>query len=161
MNVLLHRTVAMVVLSVLFNQTVPTLGEQPDNDAEIPLVWHDLGAGKALAVEQQRPLLIHFTADWCHWCKVMQRDTYAHLEVRKMMHSAFVAVMVDADREPRLRSEFMVQGLPTVWFLTAEGQPITSIPGFVDGSTFLQVLRWIDTGAFREQPFKDFQAADS
>ena len=124
-----------------------------------PIIWHDHDTGKATAAKTGRPLLIHFTADWCHWCKVMQRDTYAHPEVMVLLRDAFVTARIDADRQRRLRAEYGVQGLPTVWFLTASGEPITYLPGYIDGPTFLQVLRCIASGAYQNQSFAAFQAA--
>ncbi len=123
------------------------------------LTWHDLAGGKALAAESGRPLVVHFTADWCKWCKVMQRDTYTDPAVDALLREAFVAVRIDTDREPRLRAEFGVQGLPTIWFLSAAGEPITYIPGYVDAPTFQQVLRWIASGAYKEQTFDAYLAA--
>jgi thiol:disulfide interchange protein len=128
--------------------------------APAALTWRDHDAALAAARETGRPVLIHFTADWCKWCKVMQQETYIQPEIRGLMADAFVTAQVDADRQPRLRARYNVQGLPTIWFLTSEGEPIIYIPGYVDAPTFLSVLRWIASGAHAHVSYEAYMAAE-
>jgi thioredoxin-related protein len=127
--------------------------------AEPDLTWLDHDAALAAAAEAGKPVLMHFTADWCKWCKVMQQETYTQAEVRTLMLDAFVTARVDTERQPRLQAAYGVQGLPTVWFLTSTGEPIIYIPGYVDGPTFLTVLKWIASGAHEHQSYEAFMGA--
>jgi uncharacterized protein YyaL (SSP411 family) len=129
-------------------------------EADGPVDWRPYAAALQEAGEVGKPVMIHFTADWCGWCKKMKKETYTHPAVASLLNEAFVATMVDADRNPRLKARYGVQGLPTIWFLNSEGEGITYVPGFLDAATFAQVLRWVATGAYRTQSYEEFTAVE-
>lgn len=128
--------------------------------ADAALQWREHDAAFTAARATGQPVLIHFTADWCKWCKVMRQETFSQPEIRDLMQEAFVTAKVDADRQPRLRATYNVQGLPTVWFLTSDAEPIIYIPGYVDAPTFLSVLRWIASGAHVHLSYEDYMAVE-
>ncbi|HOX25568.1 MAG TPA: DUF255 domain-containing protein [Candidatus Krumholzibacteria bacterium] len=125
-----------------------------------PIVWRAYDAAISEASQTGKPVLIHFTADWCGWCTKMKRETYTQPDVARLMNEAFVPILVDADRNPQLKARYGVQGLPTIWFVTSDGKGITYIPGFVDAATFRSVLQWIASGAYASQSFEQYRAAE-
>jgi len=130
-------------------------------EAESPgLTWLAHDAALAAAAEQDRPVMIHFTADWCKWCQKMKAETYTDPAVAELLREDFVTAMVDADAHPQLKARYGVEGLPTVWFLTAAGDGITYVPGFVPAETFATLLRWVATGAYQTRSFEDFSASE-
>ncbi len=62
---------------------------QPYNDASF-----------ALAQRMKRPVLIDIGAMWCHWCHVMDDQTYADPEVAELINRLFVPIKVDRDQHP-------------------------------------------------------------
>lgn len=78
-------------------------------------------AAFAAAAAQDRPVLLHLAAAWCHWCRVMDETTYADPEVVAMIRAEFVPVRVDVDRHPHVRDRYLAGGWPTVAFLTPAG----------------------------------------
>ncbi len=129
--------------------------------AESPDIrWLDHDAALSAAAEQRKPVMIHFTADWCKWCKKMKAETYTDPAVSALLAADFVTAMVDADASPQLKARYGVQGLPTIWFLTADGEGITYVPGFVPAETFGTLLRWVGSGAYRTRSFEDFAAGE-
>jgi thioredoxin-related protein len=137
---------------------VPLLVAAGASAAEVE--WRELDAALTEAEAVGKPVMIHFTAEWCGWCKKMKSEVYQRPELAAALHEDFVTAMVDTDRRPDLKVRYGVQGLPTIWFLTSAGEGITYIPGYVDAATFQTVLRWIATGAYREQSFEDFRGGD-
>ena len=124
------------------------------------VVWRDLDAALTESRQADKPVMIHFTAQWCGWCKKMKKEVYGQSDVAAALNHDFVPVMVDADRRPDLKAEYGVKGLPTIWFLTSAGEGITYIPGYVDAPTFRQIMQWVATGAYAEQSFEEFTAVE-
>lgn len=93
------------------------------------IAWmEDHAAGLALAGRTGRPVLLDFTADWCAVCKELDTRTFPHPEVVRKSRE-FVPIRVDATdaAAPRVRAlqrQYDVVGLPTVLFLTPDGEPI-------------------------------------
>jgi uncharacterized protein YyaL (SSP411 family) len=131
----------------------------PAGEPAARVAWHDLDAALSASAEAGKPVMIHFTADWCGWCKKMQREVYAQTDVAALINERFLPAMVDTDRRPDLKARYGVRGLPTIWFLTSTGEGITYVPGYVDAPTFRQLLEWVSSDAYREQSFDEFTGA--
>ena len=59
--------------------------------------------------------------------------------------------------EKMLTQQFGVTGFPTLVFLTAKGEPITNIPGFVEADKLQVVLQFIGSGAYEKMDFAAFE----
>jgi thioredoxin-related protein len=155
------QAVILAAFALLLLALAPAGARAAEGEAATSAVdWRTHDEALAEAAEIGKPVMIHFTADWCRWCVKMKKETYTDETVAALLREEFVTAMVDADNSPQLKAAYGVQGLPTIWFLTAEGQGITYLPGFVDAATFGPVLRWISTGAYQSQSFEDFQSAE-
>jgi thioredoxin-related protein len=121
--------------------------------------WVDYQTGLVRAQESGKPLMVNFTAAWCKFCKQMKAETYSDPAVVAFLNEHYVATRVDTDREPQLAREYYVRGLPTIWFLTSEGEKISNLPGYVDAPTFLQILSFIASEAYLEMTFSEYLAA--
>ncbi|MDP9159578.1 MAG: thioredoxin domain-containing protein [Acidobacteriota bacterium] len=97
-----------------------------------PIQWHEWGEEAfAAALRHNKPILLDIGAVWCHWCHVMDRESYDDPEVAKIVNERFVAVKVDRDERPDIDSRYQVAvsaisgqgGWPLTAFLTPEGKP--------------------------------------
>src|SRR6267143_3043202 len=97
-----------------------------------PVQWHEWGEEAfATAQRENKPILLDIGAVWCHWCHVMDRESYDDPEVAKIVNERFVAVTVDRDERPDIDSRYQVAvsaisgqgGWPLTAFLTPEGKP--------------------------------------
>jgi len=97
-----------------------------------PVHWRAWGeAALKEARKLNRPILLSIGYTACHWCHVMQRESYADPKTATLINTLFVPVIIDREERPALDSQFQWQavhlGLPTGWpltlFLTPEGQP--------------------------------------
>jgi len=81
------------------------------------------------AREQNRPVLLDIGAVWCHWCHVMDRESYEDDETATLINERFIPVKVDRDERPDVDARYQraVQvltgqgGWPLTAFLTPEG----------------------------------------
>lgn len=79
----------------------------------------DLRAARAEAARTDKPLLILFTADWCHYCEELKRETLCAPEVVEMIDEDYVGVMLDDESvDRRIKDEFRVTGFPKLIVLT-------------------------------------------
>jgi len=97
-----------------------------------PIHWHEWGEEAfATAQRENKPILLDIGAVWCHWCHVMDRESYDNPEVAQIVNERFVAVKVDRDERPDIDSRYQVAvssisgqgGWPLTAFLTPDGKP--------------------------------------
>src|SRR5438045_8860323 len=100
--------------------------------AHQPIHWHEWGeAAFASAKRENKPILLDIGAVWCHWCHVMDRESYEDPEIAQIVNERFVAVKVDRDERPDVDSRYQVAvqaisgqgGWPLTAFLTSDGKP--------------------------------------
>jgi uncharacterized protein YyaL (SSP411 family) len=155
MNRRLPSVLSMAIVASLIASANVAVAAPAVTDAQ-PVLWRTYDQAVAEAAESGQPIMIHFTAAWCRWCVKMKKETYTDPTVAQIMGDGFVTAMVDTDKQPDLGARFGVESLPTVWFLTAQGEPITYAPGFLDAPTLRNVLRWVRSGAYATTSYEDF-----
>ena len=85
----------------------------------------------ARAAAENKPVLLDIGAVWCHWCHVMDRESYEDVETARIINELFVAVKVDRDERPDVDTRYQAAvaaisgqgGWPLTAFLTPEGKP--------------------------------------
>src|SRR5579859_1518595 len=97
-----------------------------------PIHWHEWGeAAFATAQQQNKPVLLDIGAVWCHWCHVMDRESYENPEIASLINRHFIAIKVDRDERPDIDARYQLAvsaltgqgGWPLTAFLTPEGKP--------------------------------------
>ncbi|HEY6352747.1 MAG TPA: thioredoxin domain-containing protein [Candidatus Angelobacter sp.] len=97
-----------------------------------PIHWHEWGQEPfEKAKKENKPILLDIGAVWCHWCHVMDRESYENPEIAQIINEHFIAIKVDRDERPDVDSRYQsaVQaisgqgGWPLTGFLTPEGKP--------------------------------------
>src|SRR3972149_1798464 len=72
-----------------------------------------------------KPIFLSISATWCHWCHVMDEESFGHPEVIRRINTDFIPVRVDSDKRPDINSRYNMGGWPTVAILDAEGEVVT------------------------------------
>ncbi len=97
-----------------------------------PVRWHEWGEEAfEEAKRENKPILLDIGAVWCHWCHVMDRESYEDPEIAQIVNERFVAIKVDRDERPDIDSRYQVAvqavsgqgGWPLTAFLTPDGKP--------------------------------------
>jgi uncharacterized protein len=100
--------------------------------ARQPVNWHEWGEDAfARAREESKPILLDIGAVWCHWCHVIDRESYENPEIAALINQFYVAVKVDRDERPDVDSRYQAAvsalsgqgGWPLTAFLTSDGRP--------------------------------------
>jgi len=105
--------------------------------------WYSYEEGKVLAKVEKKKVFLHFYANWCGFCLKMAKETFQNAAVLSDLNDNFIAIRVDFDREPETAGKYGVMGLPSSWFLTAMGQPIISLPGYISPEALLSMLNQV------------------
>jgi uncharacterized protein YyaL (SSP411 family) len=111
------------------------LGSEPSaylkSAAHQPVHWHPWGdAAFARARAEGKPILLDIGAVWCHWCHVMDGESYEDEGIAEVLNREFVCVKVDRDERPDVDTRYQraVQALsgqggwPLTAFLTPDGE---------------------------------------
>lgn len=111
-----------------------------------PVDWHPWG-DEALekAKNENKPLLISIGYSSCHWCHVMEHESFSDQEVADFMNQHFVNIKIDREERPDLDQIYMeaVQllhgqgGWPLNCFALPDGHPFW-------GATYFQKSRWLE-----------------
>lgn len=100
--------------------------------AQQPIDWHEWGdAAFARARGEDKPILLDIGAVWCHWCHVIDRESYENAEIARLINENFVAVKVDRDERPDVDARYQAAisaisgqgGWPLTGFLMPDGKP--------------------------------------
>ncbi|HEX4545571.1 MAG TPA: thioredoxin domain-containing protein [Candidatus Acidoferrum sp.] len=100
--------------------------------AHQPIDWHEWGdAAFERAKAEDKPILLDIGAVWCHWCHVIDRESYENVEIAKIINEHFVPVKVDRDERPDVDSRYQSAisavsgqgGWPLTGFLLPDGKP--------------------------------------
>jgi hypothetical protein len=99
--------------------------------AHQPVQWYPWGeAAFAQARAQDKPILLDIGAVWCHWCHVMDGESYESADVAEVLNRDFICIKVDRDERPDVDARYQraVQALtgqggwPLTAFLTLHGE---------------------------------------
>jgi uncharacterized protein YyaL (SSP411 family) len=100
--------------------------------AHQPVDWYEWGEEAfARARAEDRPILLDIGAVWCHWCHVIDRESYEDPEIAALINKLFVAVKVDRDERPDVDARYQTAisavsgqgGWPLTGFLLPDGRP--------------------------------------
>ena len=112
----------------LTDETSPYLLQHANN----PVDWYPWGP-EALerAAAEDKPILLSVGYSACHWCHVMERESFENDDIARQMNDSFVSVKVDREERPDIDSIYMTAvqamtgrgGWPMTVFLTPDGKP--------------------------------------
>jgi hypothetical protein len=126
--------------NLLIHESSPYLLQHANN----PVDWHPFGEEAfELAREQNKPMLISIGYSACHWCHVMEHESFEDIEVAALMNANFINVKVDREERSDVDQLYMqaVQlmnghgGWPLNCFVMPDGSPFY-------GGTYFPKPQW-------------------
>jgi thiol-disulfide isomerase/thioredoxin len=106
-----------------------------------PIKWEKTYAhAVALARQAGQPVLVDFEAEWCGWCKLMDKETYGNATVQAAL-SNVVCVKVDTDRDTDVAQAYQVSSMPRTVLIDQHGRIIGDQSGYMAADRFLPWLR--------------------
>lgn len=140
---------------------------------KVKVEWITIEELPAKLASEQRPVLIDLYTDWCGWCKVMDKKTYAHPSVAAYLNRKFYNVKFNAEStapvqwkgkmykySPRYRTHELAIALtggelayPTTIFLGSYNDAPQAIPGYLEVADMEKLATYFGEGKYRQMPF--------
>jgi thioredoxin-related protein len=159
-----HSIVALLVPAALLASCGERGTPEERGEGAAAKAWLPFNEGMTLAARERKPVVIDFYTSWCHWCSVMDRETFSNAAVRKYLAEHFVAIRVDAENRAdslfykggtytpfTLGRRFGVRAFPSLAYLDADQELVTVVPGFVPAKTFLPILQYMQKECYKQR----------
>ncbi|MCL1964377.1 MAG: thioredoxin domain-containing protein, partial [Firmicutes bacterium] len=100
------------------------------------------------AKQEQKPVFLHIGFPSCHWCHVMERESFKDAEVAALLNESFICVDVDREQRPDVDAVYMAAcqsmtgqgGWPLTALLTPSQKPFY-IATYIPRDELLEILR--------------------
>jgi len=132
------------------------------------LEWYSYENALIKARKEDKVVMIDFYATWCHWCKELDKTTYADPKVVEALKAGFVPVKVDAESEKtviyemrqismtELADKYGVKQYPNIWFIDKDGNKAKLLEGYLPPKEFLSYLKYIKDGSYKTMEFEEY-----
>lgn len=128
------------LVAVLMVSMTPFVVAQPE--MENPVQWvATVEEAFSRAKLTGKPVFVDVHAEWCGWCKKLERDVFPQPEVASLLNTQFIPVRVDTQEDMAFPQKYNVQGLPTLLILEANGRETGRIPGYMDAKPLVERLQ--------------------
>jgi len=134
-----------------------------------PVAWQQWNK-ETVARAKKEGKLIYVSSGYfsCHWCHVMQRESYKNKTVADILNSSFIPVKVDREINSALDShliDFVERtqgraGWPLNVFITPDGYPLVGMT-YLPAKNFIEVLKNIESKWKKEKPLLESMAKDA
>ena len=103
--------------------------------------WQSMRDAMARSKSENKKIFVHFYADWCGTCKVMEKKTFRDPGVIKALNRNYLPVKVNVDKNKKLSEVFKIQLLPDTWFLTEDNEVIGNRVGYISPEQLKALLK--------------------
>jgi uncharacterized protein YyaL (SSP411 family) len=105
----------------------------------------------AKAKAEHKFIVLDGSAEWCHWCHVMEATTYHDPAVRAVLDKNFISVKVDIDSRPDLAERYGDYGWPATILFSPDASEIGKYRGYINPEKFVGILNEVvSTGGSSE-----------
>ena len=170
--------ISLFVLSTTLLTSFNTIKENPVED---DIEWLDIEEAYRRAQTVPKKMMIDVYTDWCGWCKVMDRNTFSHPEIKKYLKENFYAVKLNAETKDSIRLgqqvfKYVASGrrgyneiaaallnnklsYPTVVFMAENKDGVVvpnPIPGYQKPEQFIKLLYYFNENHYKTKSFQAF-----
>jgi uncharacterized protein YyaL (SSP411 family) len=159
---------------IIFASVLPLMAFTPAKKGKVN--WLSPAQALDAYTNEPRPILVDMYTDWCGWCKVMERETYANDAVANYINTHYYAVKFDAESKTEVvwggkkynyNAQYRANELavylmggqmsyPTTIFLANPNAQPAPLPGFLKPNEIEAPLKFFGDGVFKTKSFQQF-----
>lgn len=141
------------------------------------LHWLKLDEVSSNIKDQPKPVIIDIYTDWCHWCKVMDKNTYENQKVADYISEHFYASKINAETRDTLlwrgkmytyNANYKIHdfalyatnwqaSFPTTVIIPDTNADPIAIAGFMEPKEIEPILKYFGEGDYKNKTYEDFQ----
>ena len=134
----MNRLLGCLLICVLFASAAPRVSAAEN------LLWQTSpDEAFAQARREHRFVILDLEAVWCHWCHVMEHETYGNADVRKALNANYVALKIDQDANPDIAARYGDWGWPATIVFASDGSEIVKRRGYIEPQQMVALLKAI------------------
>ncbi|MCA9077452.1 MAG: thioredoxin family protein [Planctomycetaceae bacterium] len=102
-----------------------------ESNGQSALQWQpDLQSAYEISSRENKPMLLVFGAEWCGWCKKLEKSTLENPQMAKYINETFVPVHIDVDGNKRIAEILEVESLPCTIVLSPQADLLGRFEGY-------------------------------
>ena len=136
------KTCNLIILLLFFSMFI-FMNVSASSTPVKKIQWHSYDDGMARSKFEKKKVFLHFTAEWCYYCGVMEKETFNDPVIISSLNVNFIPILVDFDRETKTSDFYSVRGLPDTIFIAENGQIIGRRPGYIPPEVLKRILKAI------------------
>lgn len=133
------KSPGLIIVALFFGLLIFVDGSASSGEIQ----WHSYDDGMARGQFEKKKIFLHFVADWCFYCGVMENEAFKDPAIIVSLNENFVPVKVDYDKETDTANFYRVQGLPDTIFIAEDGQIIGRRPGYISSAQLKLILNLV------------------
>jgi len=176
----LASLIIVVSMATLAWAQVPAQNAVDQATEAHPVKWMSWAEAMEASKVEKRKIFVDVYTDWCGWCKVMDKNTFAEAAVAKILNEKFYPVKFDAEQTNEIvfsghTFKFIPQGnrgvhelavallnsqmsYPTVVFLDEEFRMIQPLAGYQKAPEFHRVIQFIGEDHYKKMKWSEYQS---
>ena len=103
---------------------------EPDSSATEIYWMTDIHAAHRESIRLNRPVLIVFGAEWCHYCTKLEQETFGHPQIARYINETYIPLHLDYDQAKREAKILNITAVPCVVALTPQADLVGRLDGF-------------------------------
>lgn len=127
-----------------------------ESNAADGIQWESYKNGISRGKAENKKIFLSFYADWCQYCKTMEKETFQNSAVIAYINRNFIPIQVNSDKDQETAAIYGVRGLPSTWFLSEKGERIGNRPGLISSNEMLPILKYIQSDSYQKMSFNAF-----
>lgn len=161
-----------VVFAILVSSQLQNV--KPESKQKIQ--WISIEDAAVKAKSYPKPIIIDLYANWCYWCKVMDKKTYNNSKVVEYINDHFYPVKLDAESKETVQwrdqqfdfnkqvnlndfTLYVTNGdlsFPTTVIYPSPSEAPATVPGFMSPDEIEPILKYFGEGNYKKQTFQEF-----
>lgn len=138
MNQMTRRNVMLGALGVCLAAGRAVWAVGPETKA---IHWQaSLKDAHKVAIQRNMPIMLVFGAEWCGYCKKLEKTTLSNPQLAKYINNTFVSVHIDVDEEEKIAEILEVKSLPCTIILSPNADLLGRLEGFMKPAPMFEKL---------------------